>query len=62
MQHLILFILSAEKALRLVVELELTKLDCHGLYYDGKLLKCARMARAQGWMDWEEDRCLAVNS
>ena len=48
-----MFILSAEKAVRLVEELELTKLDCHGLYYDGKLLKCVRMARQLKLLDWE---------
>jgi hypothetical protein len=50
---LIVFALAAEKATRLVAELELTKLDCHGLYYDGKLLKCVRMAKACEWLDWE---------
>lgn len=53
MQYLILFILAAEKALRLQSELGLTKLDCHGLYYDGKLLKCARMAKQCSMLDWE---------
>lgn len=53
MRHLVLFVLSCEKAARLRLELSLTKLDCHGLYYDGKLLKCARMAYALGLLDWE---------
>lgn len=53
MLFLILFILAADKAIRLQSELELTKLDCHGLYYDGKLLKCARMAGVLGLLDWE---------
>jgi hypothetical protein len=52
MVFLILFILAADKAIRLQSELELTKLDCHGLYYDGKLLKCARMAGVLGLLDW----------
>ncbi|HET6958220.1 MAG TPA: hypothetical protein VFI56_16605 [Vicinamibacterales bacterium] len=53
MQYLVVFILSAEKALRLKTELGLTKLDCHGLYFDGKLLKCVRMAAAAGLMNWD---------
>lgn len=53
MSYLILFILAADKAIRLEAELELTKLDCHGLYFDGKLLKCARMAGALGFLSWE---------
>jgi hypothetical protein len=53
MSHLVLFIISAEKALRLQAELSLTKLDCHGLYFDAKLVKCARMARALGLLSWE---------
>ena len=53
MWYLILFVLSADKALRLQTELGLTKLDCHGLYFDGKLLKCARMARSLGLSRWD---------
>jgi hypothetical protein len=50
---MIVFVLAAEKAMRLKVELELTKLDCHGLYYDGKVLKCVRMAGRLGWLEWD---------
>jgi hypothetical protein len=52
MQYLILFVLAADKAVRLQSELGLTKLDCHGLYFDSKLLKCARMAGALGLLNW----------
>jgi hypothetical protein len=52
MRHLIIFILSTEKAMQLGVELKLTKLDCHGLYFDANLLKCARIAGALGFLNW----------
>lgn len=53
MQHLILFILSADKAIRIRDELKVSKHDCHGLYFDGKLLKCARMAGSLGYLSWD---------
>lgn len=53
MQYLILFVLSVDKVVRLKSELRLTKLDAHGLYFDAKLLKCARMAGALGMLNWE---------
>ncbi len=53
MRHLVLFILAADKALRIREELRVTKFDVHGLYYDGKLLKCARMAGRLGFLHWE---------
>jgi len=53
MQHLVIFILAADKAMRVRSELGVTKFDCHGLYYDGMLLKYARMAGKLGMLSWE---------
>jgi len=48
-----MFVLSAENALMTKLELRVEKHDCHGLYYDGMLLKCARTAGLTGLLNWE---------
>lgn len=47
-----MFVLSAENAILTKRELRVEKHDCHGLYYDGMLLKCARTAGQIGLLSW----------